>query len=53
MTCKDAENIAIYYQKNRSHLQPWEPTREENFFTVAGWEKRLEQIAILHRHEMG
>ncbi|MEF1219885.1 30S ribosomal protein S5 alanine N-acetyltransferase, partial [Photobacterium damselae] len=52
VTCKDAENIAIYYQKNRSHLQPWEPTREENFFTVAGWEKRLEQIAILHRHEM-
>lgn len=49
---KDAEAIAAYYQRNRVFLQPWEPLREEGFFTVAGWEKRLSQLAELHKHKL-
>ncbi|UXI02262.1 ribosomal protein S5-alanine N-acetyltransferase [Photobacterium sp. TY1-4] len=52
VTPKDAAGIAAYYQRNRAFLQPWEPLREEGFFTVAGWEKRLSQLAELHKHKL-
>ncbi|MFW0775492.1 GNAT family N-acetyltransferase [Paenarthrobacter nitroguajacolicus] len=32
----DAAGLAKAYQRNREHLAPWEPTRAEEFFTVAG-----------------
>ncbi|MGF1690698.1 ribosomal protein S5-alanine N-acetyltransferase [Photobacterium kagoshimensis] len=49
---KDAEQITAYYQKNRSYLQPWEPLREEHFYTLAGWEKRLIQLTELQKHHL-
>lgn len=52
ITSKDAYRITAYYQRNRAFLQPWEPLREEAFFTVAGWEKRLSQLAELHKHKL-
>jgi ribosomal-protein-alanine N-acetyltransferase len=32
----DAPALAEAYRRNREHLEPWEPTREESFFTVDG-----------------
>ncbi|MCW8327325.1 ribosomal protein S5-alanine N-acetyltransferase [Photobacterium sp. SDRW27] len=52
ITSKDARQIAAYYQRNRAFLQPWEPLREEAFFTEAGWEIRLAQLAELHKHKL-
>lgn len=49
---RDAEQISAYYQRNRHFLAPWEPLRHEAFFSLAGWQQRLEQVATLHRHEM-
>ena len=49
---KDAQRISAYYQKNREFLQPWEPLREEGFFSVQGWEKRLIQLAELQKHHL-
>lgn len=34
MTPDDAEDLTVYYRKNREHLAPYEPSREEEFFTV-------------------
>ncbi|WP_281222188.1 ribosomal protein S5-alanine N-acetyltransferase [Photobacterium sanguinicancri] len=49
---KDAELITAYYQKNRAYLQPWEPLREEHFYTLEGWEKRLIQLTELQKHHL-
>jgi [ribosomal protein S5]-alanine N-acetyltransferase len=32
----DAPALADAYRRNRAHLAPWEPVREESFFTPAG-----------------
>jgi [ribosomal protein S5]-alanine N-acetyltransferase len=32
----DAGPLAEAYRRNREHLEPWEPTREESFFTERG-----------------
>ena len=37
----DASLISGYFQANREHLKPWEPTREEAFFERTGWAQRL------------
>ncbi|WP_299018236.1 ribosomal protein S5-alanine N-acetyltransferase [uncultured Photobacterium sp.] len=52
ITVKDVQQIATYYQRNKAYLQPWEPLRDEAFFTEAGWEKRLHQLAELHKHKL-
>ncbi|KJG40573.1 ribosomal-protein-alanine acetyltransferase [Photobacterium angustum] len=52
ISSQDVAKITTYYQKNRDFLKAWEPTRNELFFLELGWQKRVEQIATLHRHEM-
>ncbi|MCT9871000.1 GNAT family N-acetyltransferase [Paenarthrobacter aurescens] len=37
----DATELAAAYLRNRGHLAPWEPTRSEEFFTVAGQEAAI------------
>ena len=32
----DAGRLAESYRRNREHLEPWEPVREESFFTEQG-----------------
>lgn len=32
----DAPALAAAYVRNRDHLKPWDPSREESFFTEAG-----------------
>lgn len=36
LTADDAPALAAAYRRNREHLEPWEPTREESFFTDPG-----------------
>jgi ribosomal-protein-alanine N-acetyltransferase len=40
----DAGAYARAYQRNFSHLEPWEPIRPEDFYTEAGQESRLEKF---------
>lgn len=49
----DAYMISQYFIANRVHLKPWEPAREEEFFTVAGWTQRLIKLNDLHRLALG
>ncbi len=37
----DASDLLRYYSENRHHLEPWNPSRSENFYTVVEIEKRL------------
>lgn len=34
LTPEDSEDLLEYYNRNRSHLEKFEPTREENFYTI-------------------
>lgn len=38
-----SEMICQYMQRNREHLAPWEPIRQNEYFTVEGWDVRIEQ----------
>lgn len=37
-----AEEVLAFYNRNRSHLEPWEPLRDTNFYTPAYQELLLE-----------
>ncbi|MDF2154339.1 GNAT family N-acetyltransferase [Vibrio sp. CAU 1672] len=49
----DADMIATYFQQNRDYLAPFEPTREDAFFTVNGWLQKLIKLNELHRLGLG
>ena len=34
LTSMNAEEVVEYYKKNKSHLAPFEPTKDNNFYTV-------------------
>jgi ribosomal-protein-alanine N-acetyltransferase len=36
LTADDPAALAEAYRRNRSHLEPWEPARNDSFFTVDG-----------------
>lgn len=40
----DAAALAALYRENRAHLAPFEPTRDEEFFTPAGQASRLRAL---------
>jgi ribosomal-protein-alanine N-acetyltransferase len=48
---EDAGPLAALYRDNREHLAPFEPDRDEAFFTEAGQAARLE--ALLAEQEQG
>lgn len=49
----DAEMISRYFIENREFLKPWEPAREEVFFTATGWAQRLIKLHELHKMGLG
>ncbi|NVD06831.1 30S ribosomal protein S5 alanine N-acetyltransferase [Vibrio sp. JPW-9-11-11] len=49
----DGELIANYFVANRTHLTPWEPKREEAFYSAAGWTQRLIKLNELHKMGLG
>ncbi len=49
----DADMISEYFKANREYLKPFEPTREEAFFTLNGWLQRLIKLNELHRLGLG
>lgn len=44
----DAEELAALLVENREHLAPWEPLREDSFFTVAEQAAVLEAALVAH-----
>ncbi|WP_395355625.1 ribosomal protein S5-alanine N-acetyltransferase [Vibrio sp. D3] len=49
----DADMIAEYFQVNREYLKPFEPKREEAFFSVNGWLQKLIKLNEMHRMGLG
>lgn len=49
----DGKLIADYFVANRAFLRPWEPRREEAFYSEQGWTKRLVKLHELHRMGLG
>lgn len=49
----DAARITHYFITNRDYLQPWEPKREEAFFSELGWQQRLIKLRELHKMALG
>lgn len=49
----DADMIAAYFQANRKYLEPFEPKREEAFFSVNSWLQKLIKLNELHRLGLG
>ena len=42
-TPQDVQITVEFYKSNREHLQKWEPTRDDEFYTEEYWENRLKQ----------
>ncbi len=36
-----APEVLAYFERNRAHLEPWEPARPTGFYTPEYWERRL------------
>ncbi|WP_246021271.1 GNAT family N-acetyltransferase [Arthrobacter echini] len=51
VTVRDAAELAELLRRHREFLAPWEPLREESYFTVAG--QRADIAAVLVRYERG
>ncbi|EKO3407393.1 ribosomal protein S5-alanine N-acetyltransferase [Vibrio fluvialis] len=49
----DAARISNYFTVNRDYLKPWEPKREEAFFSELGWQQRLIKLSELHKMALG
>lgn len=41
LTAADPDALARAYRENRRHLEPWEPSRDDAFFTSAGQAERI------------
>ncbi|MGL4225779.1 ribosomal protein S5-alanine N-acetyltransferase [Vibrio misgurnus] len=48
----DARRVCDYFVANRLHLMEWEPRRDPEFFTVAGWLQRLLKLHELHKMKL-
>ena len=42
-TPEEAPAVVRYFERNRRHLEPWEPARPEGFYTHEFWAERLRQ----------
>ena len=47
----DSERYSRYYQKNQSHLSPWEQKRPEDYHDVAAWKERLMEYEALREDD--
>lgn len=37
----DSKSLCAFYVKNRAHLAPWEPERNEHFYTREYWQEQM------------
>lgn len=49
----DAALAGHYFNKNRTFLKPWDPTRDESFYCELGWKSKLARLEELHRSKQG
>lgn len=47
---RHAPGVLAYYDRNRAHLQPWEPARSPEFYTLEHHERDAERCAVATAH---
>jgi ribosomal-protein-alanine N-acetyltransferase len=50
VTTDDAEVLAELYRTNRTFLEPWEPRREDSYFTADGQRRQLAEAVEYRRN---
>ncbi|WP_261815325.1 ribosomal protein S5-alanine N-acetyltransferase [Vibrio gallicus] len=45
----DADILAAYFQRNRAFLKPWDPVRDESFYTESGWKFKIHHLVELEK----
>jgi len=48
---RDDLRLADYYSENRQFLKPWEPVRDESYYSTSGWQARLAMMEQTHKEE--
>lgn len=46
-----AQAMLDFMQENRAHLEPWEPLRAENFYTLEASRERMEQALLTYHND--
>ncbi|MGM1017198.1 MAG: GNAT family N-acetyltransferase [Actinomycetota bacterium] len=44
LTNRDASALTEAYRSNRVHLEPWDPARDESFFTIPGQQPEIDTL---------
>ena len=50
---EDAEFMRDYYERNRAHLEAWEPSREDSFYSLDFWRQSIEESLELAQQDLG
>jgi ribosomal-protein-alanine N-acetyltransferase len=45
--------VLAYYVRNRAHLEPWEPKRDESFYTLSGQEAQVARSITEAQQDFG
>lgn len=49
LAARDGEALAAAYSRNRTHLEPWDPVRSEEFYTAEGQQEAVaRQLSLVH-----
>ena len=41
---REAADILAFCRKNEDHLLPWEPLKEEDYYTIRFWRRTIQQV---------
>ncbi len=44
---KDAEQVLDYFSRNKERFEPWNPTRDNNFYSLNYWQHRAVSSTVL------
>ncbi|GAD88745.1 MULTISPECIES: ribosomal protein S5-alanine N-acetyltransferase [Vibrio] len=49
----DARIVCEYFVRNKAFLKPWDPIRDNAFYTVSGWKYKITRLAELEKLRQG
>ncbi|MEZ9834871.1 ribosomal protein S5-alanine N-acetyltransferase [Vibrio breoganii] len=53
VTRSDAKILCEYFVRNKAFLKPWDPIRDEGFYTVTGWKYKIARLEELEKLRQG
>ncbi|GAD79201.1 ribosomal protein S5-alanine N-acetyltransferase [Vibrio ezurae] len=49
----DAKILCEYFVRNKAFLKPWDPIRDDAFYTIVGWKYKITRLAELEKLRQG